>query len=527
MKFSSSLLLSVKTILFTSYVLAFPLLELQKILEQTPLEIGENKYNDLGNFQSEFVKSSPVDTVELQSLINKDALEERAQKLYELAERSTKEYGRPTRVIGSPGHWSTIGYIKKELHKLKDYYDVSTQDFEAVDGRVSSFSLLIDGVQPKSVVAMALTPPTLNKNPVNGPLVAVDGEGCYASDYPESVSGAIALIKRGTCAFGNKSQLAGEAGALAAIIYNNEPGSVKGTLGEPTGKEIATLGLDQDEGEHYLKLLSQGETLETTVYVDSYVGKIKTTNVIAETKLGDKENVVMLGAHSDSVSEGPGINDDGSGTISLLEVALQLSKFSVNNTVRFAWWAAEEEGLLGSDHYVSVLTPEEKSKIRLFMDYDMMASPNYAYQVYDANNVDNPVGSEELKYLYIDWYLDQGLNYTLIPFDGRSDYDAFIKSGIPGGGIATGAEGIKTKEEQALFGGTSGEWFDPCYHQLCDDLSNPNYDAWLVNTKLIAHSVATYATSFEGFPSPYSHKDIGTNNFKAPVFKYHGPHLII
>ncbi|GME95117.1 unnamed protein product [[Candida] boidinii] len=167
------------------------------------------------------------------------------------------------------------------------------------------------------------------------------------------------------------------------------------------------------------------------------------------------------------------------------------------------------------------------------MDYDMMASPNFAYQVYNASNVYNPVGSEELKELYIDWYESHGLNYTLIPFDGRSDYDGFIKNGIPGGGIATGAEVIKTPEEEEMFGGEAGIPFDPCYHQLCDDLSNLNYTAFVTNTKLIAHSVATYAKSFEGFPERENTTDATTILLQNPEdismnnFKYHGSKLIM
>jgi aminopeptidase Y len=170
--------------------------------------------------------------------------------------------------------------------------------------------------------------------------------------------------------------------------------------------------------------------------------------------------------------------------LTLLEIASLLPQYRVNNCVRLAWWAAEEEGLLGSDYYVSVLSEAENLKIRLFMDYDMLASPNFAYQVYNATNAVNPVGSEQLRDLYTEFYEAHGLNFTYIPFDGRSDYDAFIRNGIPGGGIATGAEVIKTAEEQKMFGGVAGEAFDPCYHQLCDDVSNVNLTAWEVNTKV-------------------------------------------
>lgn len=152
-------------------------------------------------------------------------------------------------------------------------------------------------------------------------------------------------------------------------------------------------------------------------------------------------------------------------------------------------------GSFGSDYYVSVLPSAENKKIRMFMDYDMLASPNYAYQIYNATNAVNPVGSEELRDLYIAWYESEGLNYTFIPFDGRSDYDGFIRGGIPGGGIATGAEGIKTEEEVAMFGGKAGDWYDPCYHQLCDNIGNLNMTAWVLNTKVSTLFRATVVTS--------------------------------
>jgi hypothetical protein len=241
-----------------------------------------------------------------------------------------------------------------------------------------------------------------------------------------------------------------------------------------------------------VKQLKEGKKVDSIAYIDATVDTIYTTNIIAQTKGGDPQNCVMLGGHSDSVAEGPGINDDGSGSLTQLEIATQLSKYSVNNCVRFAWWAAEEEGLLGSDYYVSVLSEEENLKIRLFMDYDMLASPNFAYQVYNATNAVNPVGSEELRDLYTEWYTAHGLNFTYIPFDGRSDYDAFIRNGIPGGGIATGAEGVKSAQEQAMFGGVTGDWYDPCYHQLCDDLGNVNATAWEINSKVFGQTPPTF-----------------------------------
>lgn len=352
----------------------------------------------------------------------------------------------------------------------------------------------------KSASPMSLTPPTKDKEPVHGDLVLVHGDGCAEKDYPADVKGNIALVRRGTCAFGDKSAQAGRAGAIAAVIYNNEKGTLHGTMGTPADDHVATFGIDLDEAEPIIKKLKNGAAVDAIAYIDGEVTTIVTDNIVIQTAEGDPNNCVMLGAHSDSVAEGPGINDDGSGTLSLIEIATALTKFSVQNCVRFGWWSGEEEGLLGSNHYASTLPTEENLKIRLFMDYDMLASPNFAYQIYNATNDESPTGSEELRNLYVDWYEAHDLNYTFVPFDGRSDYDGFIRAGIPAGGIATGAEGIKTKEEVQLFGGNAGEWYDPCYHQLCDNVGNNNMTAWELNTKLVAHSVATYAASFKGFP---------------------------
>ncbi|EPE29591.1 Zn-dependent exopeptidase [Glarea lozoyensis ATCC 20868] len=468
-------------------------------------------------------KSRPlVNSTQLQGHIHSDNLLKRAKELYKIAELGTAEYGHPTRVIGSEGHAGTLNYLYSTLSQYSDYYDISNQTFYATLGKIFGSRLVLGSAQV-TASPMSLTPPTPKKEPVYAPLVLVANEGCNPSDYPKNATGSIALIRRGICSFGAKSEAAGRAGALAAVVYNNYPGSLSGTLGDPSKYHVATVGISNEDAQPYIKDLEAGKIIPSSVWVDAIVRRTPTTNIIAQTKGGDQANCVMAGGHSDSVSEGPGINDDGTGSLSLLEIAVHLTKYSTENCVRFAWWAGEEEGLLGSDYYVSQLSSEENMKIRLFMDYDMMASPNYAYQVYDARNSRNPVGSQELRDLYIDWYTANGLNYTYIPFDGRSDYDAFIKHGIPGGGIATGAEGIKTQKEVDMFGGRAGAWYDPCYHQLCDDVQNCNLGAWEINTKLIAHSIATYAVTFDGFPKRTSVKtDAVTED--SP---YHGPELFM
>ena len=150
------------------------------------------------------------------------------------------------------------------------------------------------------------------------------------------------------------------------------------------------------------------------------------------------------------------------------------------NHVRFLWVGAEEEGLLGSNYYVSQLNTTQKSKIIAMLDFDMVASPNWARQVYDGDgstfgpDVSGPNGSGFIESLFTGWFDRQGQANEPIPFDGRSDYVAFTDAGIPAGGIFTGAEEKKTKEQQALYGGIVGAQLDPCYHEACDTIANLN-----------------------------------------------------
>lgn len=185
-----------------------------------------------------------------------------------------------------------------------------------------------------------------------------------------------------------------------------------------------------------------------TLVLATRAATIVTRNVIAQTTTGRTDEVVMTGAHLDSVPEGPGINDNGSGSAGQLEMALALgSAPPVTNAVRFAWWGAEESGLIGSTTYVGGLTPEARRDIAVLLNTDMIGSPNPAYFAYDGDNSDNigappgPTGSDG-----IERTLTSALGATEVQargtdFDGRSDYGPFVAAGIPSGGLFTGAEG--------------------------------------------------------------------------------------
>ena len=253
--------------------------------------------------------------------------------------------------------------------------------------------------------------------------------------------------------------------------------------------------------------LAQGP-VNVTLDLQTTLETVETFNVLAETPKGRTDNVVMVGAHLDGVEEGPGINDNGSGSAAILETAVQLAKVNkLNNQVRFAWWGAEEEGLLGSTHYVDDLVandPAELGRIATYLNFDMVGSPNYIIGVYDADQstypapVDVPPGSEETEDVFTDWFDSIGQPWVDTPFSGRSDYQAFIANGIPASGLFTGADGTKTPEEVALFGGTAGVIYDPNYHTARDNLANVNREALDIMSDAIGVATCLLYTS----PSP-------------------------
>ncbi|MCM6774711.1 M28 family metallopeptidase [Nocardia sp. CDC159] len=230
----------------------------------------------------------------------------------------------------------------------------------------------------------------------------------------------------------------------------------------------------------------------------------------------------MAGAHLDSVLAGPGINDNGSGSAGLLEVALQMAKFQPQNKVRFAWWGAEELGLLGSEHYVANLSEADRKKISLYLNFDMIGSPNFAYKIYDGSE-GGPAGSAEIEKTFADYFDMLRIPHVPTPFDGRSDYGPFIAVGIPAGGLFTGAEGIKTPEEQKMFGGEAGKPYDPCYHAACDTVRNISDKAITTNAGAIAYAIATYAFGI-GLPTGLPAKPAPRSAVESPT--HHGAYVI-
>lgn len=202
-----------------------------------------------------------------------------------------------------------------------------------------------------------------------------------------------------------------------------------------------------------------------------------------------------------------GINDNGSGSSGILEVAIQLAKggWSTIPTVRFGWWTAEEEGLLGAESYVAKASAAELARIRLYLNFDMIASPNFKLGIYDGDGsefgLSGPAGSDLTEALFEEWFESIGQNHSASEFNGRSDYGPFLDVGIPSGGLDTGADDIKTEEDVEKFGGVAGIQADPNYHSAADNVTNLSLEAFEIMGKGIAHAVAFYgANGFAGYP---------------------------
>jgi Zn-dependent M28 family amino/carboxypeptidase len=405
------------------------------------------------------------------------------------------------RAANTPGYDASVDYVARQLRQAG--FKVSTPEF-TYEEEVAVTNEVRLGDATFVADKLEFSPLT----PVGGltaPLAAVADvpadatPGCEATDFAgQDFTGTIAVVRRGACNFSVKADNAAAAGAVGVVIANNvEAPLTNVTLGAPGAVPVG--GVTQSDGTALIAAAGQVATLEL-VYED--VTRTQ-RNVIAQTRTGRTDNVVMAGAHLDSVEVGPGINDNGTGTAGLLEVALEMGGSpSVKNAVRFGFWGAEELGLIGSTEYVRSLSFEQQLDIALYLNFDMIGSPNAAYFVYDGDDSDGvgagagPYGSAQIERTFTDFFaqrLDVPTEGT--DFSGRSDYGEFIAVGIPAGGLFTGAEGVKTADQAAKWGGTAGVAYDPCYHAACDTLGNVDRTAFDRNIDAVAWSVGIYALS--------------------------------
>jgi Zn-dependent M28 family amino/carboxypeptidase len=423
------------------------------------------------------------------------------------------------RLAGTAGYDASAQYVYDQMAAAG--YNVRFQEFP--------FLLVADRTAPVmqqiSPVATTYTNGvdfgTMNysgSGDVTAPLVAVDllvpspdtnssTSGCEAADFAGFPAGAIALVQRGTCTYRIKATNALSAGAVGMIVFNEgNPGRTAllgGTLNAPRFS-FPVVGISFALGNSLRNGVLNGSTgIVMRLKADTIAENRVTRNVIAETPGGDASHTIVIGAHLDSVSRGPGINDNGSGSATILEVAKVFARQEreTRNKLRFIWFSAEELGLVGSQYYVANLSQAERDQIELNLNFDMIGSPNFVRFVYDGNNSafappnaqPGPAGSGAIEQVFRDYFASQGLAVEPTPFNGRSDYGPFITNGIPAGGLFTGAEGTKTAAQAAIYGGTAGQQFDPCYHLACDTFANNSSVALDQMSDAVAHAVLHFS----------------------------------
>jgi Zn-dependent M28 family amino/carboxypeptidase len=450
----------------------------------------------------------------------------------EIAEANDDPVYPGTRAAGTEGYAESAEYVADKLREAG--YTVTLDEFDFT----FQFPTILRQLTP-TVADHPANPATgTGEGDVTAAVTAVDlvmtpprtpsTSGCEAADFAGFPAGNIALIQRGTCPFALKAQNAVAASASAVILFNQGDtgptagpgdrfGPVNPTLA-PITVSIPVVGTSFAAGE---ALNVAGATARVRVETETRTD----VNVIAELPGRTTDNVVMAGAHLDSETLGPGINDNGSGSAAILETALMMAKVKPENTLRFAWWGAEESGLIGSTAYVNGLSQAEKDRIALYLNYDMVGSPNYVFMVYDADQssfpppagVPIPPGSAAIEDVYESYYTKFGIPYDDTQFSGRSDYQAFIVAGIPSGGLFTGAEVLKTAEQAGIWGGTVGAQFDPCYHIACDTFANNSDRALEVNSDLIAFAQLKFAFSTESVNGVAGRDVPGSSSFSLPA----------
>ncbi len=454
------------------------------------------------------------------------------------------------RAAGTEGYNVSARYVKKRLRMAG--YNVQEQEFD-----FAYFEELSDPEMEQTSPGSVTYPPNVAEGfmtmSYSGPgdvtaiiqpvdVVMPPGvdpntstSGCEIEDFADFVPGNIALIQRGSCSFFQKAINAQDSGAVGVIVFNEGQegriNALRGTLGGPD-LTIPVVFANYNIGEELYNLTLSGD-VQVHLNVDA-VSEIRPTyNIIADTRRGDDTNTIVVGAHLDSVLAGPGINDNGSGSAAILEVAIKMARLRIRpkNKVRFAFWGAEEAGLNGSEYYVSNLAPEELDKIALNLNIDMIASENYVRFVYDGDGSDTstpgPEGSGSIEQAFIDYFDSKGLETEPTALDGRSDYASFMDVGVPIGGLFTGAGGIKTEEEAAIYGGTAGEPYDAYYHTIDDTMENCNYTVENQMLKAIAHMVQKYA--METFPTVRAEEKALRSmaiQEKAAEFEYRGPYAV-
>ena len=303
---------------------------------------------------------------------------------------------------------------------------------------------------------------------------AVYGDPCRRRAFRRFPRGRIAVLAAGDCTFRRTARIAQRAGARAILVadFTNGP-PVFGTLVSP-GIRLPVVSVRLP----IARRLARREP-RIRVRVDPISERRVTQNVIAELPGTAPRRVVMAGAHMDSVPRGAGMNDNGSGVVSLIEAGRRLAGLPRGRaTVRLAFWSAHEPGVFGSLRYVRGLPAAERRRLSAYLNIDMVGSPNGVPEIYAT--------SRRLRTLLARQIPGAGRTSA----DSGSDQLAFMRIGVPIAGIYTGSLEPKSRRQERRWGGTWGKERDACYHDPCDGLEN-------VNLTMLARSATATVNALE------------------------------
>jgi Zn-dependent M28 family amino/carboxypeptidase len=440
-----------------------------------------------------------VDT--LPAKVTADAMFGHLRKLQDIANANNGN-----RAESTPGYDASVDYVAQSLRDKG--FDVQTPEFDRLDTvSPGKPTLSVAGRSfPVDQASLLVQTPA---GGLSGPVVRpAKPSGCAVTDYPgPSVpKGAIAVVDDTGCSVVDKQNAAVAKGAAALLLVNAGRGSPRGLFTPGYYNQLTSpVGVVGTDGDAALRLA----TGPVRLVLDAKTVKVTSRNVLAQTKTGDPHNVVMVGAHLDSVPNSPGINDNGSGVAAVLETALQLGASpSAANAVRFAFWGSEEEQLTGSLDYVFGLDRDQLNDIALYLNFDLIGSPNAGFFTFDGDQSgpaspdfapeDVPVGSAGVERALAGFLNLAGKRPADLPLAAGTDYSPFLTAGVPIGGMTTGWNQQKTTVQARLWGGKAGTAFDPNYRSPRDTIDNIDKDALGVMGAGVADAVATYAESTDG-----------------------------
>ena len=442
--------------------------------------------------------------------------------------------GMPSRNSGEPGYKASADYVARvmedagynvTLQKYQfDYYaytgiptfsEVSPNTHDYVLGEEwypgQSTGAANAALQPAGGIVI---PPTETSSSTSG---------CTSGDFSGFTAGRIALIQRGGCNFGVKVLNAQAAHAAGVIIFNEgnpgRTGLVVGSMLDASNNPfIPTIPVAFTTFAGGQDLLHQYQTGPAPVMSIAIPAIVKPGaddwNVIAESKGGDKNHVLVVDAHLDAIY-GAGMLDNASGSATILDIAQKMKNVNPLNKLRFIWFGGEELGLLGSEYYINNLTSTEASHIGYDLDADVTATPNYIIGILDPAAPDffsrtvpatfpNRVykASTVSRDQSVEYFNSIGLNHEFLSPNG-TDAFSFNAIGIPASGLLTGQDCCKSQEEVDLFGGHLGNYegnipsFDGgCVDnpfRWCDNLDNNDADVMTFMSKAMANTVVRMA----------------------------------